>query len=219
MCRSEAGDRHNIIATTGVLSEFDLDAHSLEEVCAALPPTLFDQVVASVERGAQHGAIRGVANVVGYTLRAQQVPAHIAQAIQQTIYYGSYFLLRYHEYMSQQAQPDWHHTVWATLSAAVDTGSMWAVTAGLNWLSQVAHRAEKQAHQTGWTRTGNAFKFFGDWVPYASYAYDPGRKLVVEQDIAGMAISVAKTVTSVTAGLATQQAIEQPGRMIVNRLL
>lgn len=197
LCRSESGDRHNIIASTGILSNIKLDAHSLEEVCESLPPTMFERVIGSAQQGAKHGSLRGLANVVGYTLQAHNVPKHIAHHIQQATYLAGYFALRYQDYLSQQENTDWHDIFNATCKAAFDTGSVWLANQALSWFCQKANQLGKQAQQHGWAKTGSMFKFFGNAAPHAVLAHQVYNQGVLE------------VATSIASGVAAQTAVEQ----------
>lgn len=199
LCRSESSDRHNLFVTTGVLSQYKFETSSLEEVCAALPPTLFDTVITSAARGAKHGAIRGVSNVIGYTLQARKFPEHFAQRVQQFVYYGGYFLLRYHECFSQRQDGSWQSAITAAYEAAADTGSIFIMNAVVNQLCQTAQNLSHSAIQRGWSRTGRAIRFFGDNCPHSFFVYKAAKEGVVS------------AATSAAAEITTQYAIEQIG--------
>lgn len=205
LCRSEAGDRHNIIATTGIFSTLEIDTHSLEEICQALPPTLFDRVMTSAKQGAQHGAVRGVAHLFGYTLKSRGVPQKIAHSIEQTICYGGYFLLRFNTYAAQEEILDWSGTLHATCKAALDTGSMFIASHVMQKLSQSINRLREQVHKNGFIKASKALGFFSSAAQYSVYAYDAMHQGIVEVG------------TSFVAGGLTQYTIEQIGERAVGR--
>lgn len=206
LCRSEQGDRHNIIATTGLLANFAIDAATLEEVCASLPPTLFDRVITSAAQGAQHGVVRGIANVVGFTLTAHQVPEQISTGIQRCIQYGGYFLLRCHSYLSQEENSDWPTVFNATIKAACDTGSMLVMSSAVNWLSKKMQQIAHNAQQKGHAHTSRLFGFFSKISSYGVYAYDASQRGAVE------------VASSVIAGGGAQAATEYLYHSAVKRL-
>lgn len=207
LCRSETRDRHNIIATTGVLSEFTVDSHSLEEVCSALPPTVFDRVVTSAIQSAEHGAMRGFANVVGHTLQEARIPKSTANHFSQLIYYSGYFLLRYWEYASHLENDDWHNIFYAANKSIYDISSILLLNIIIGLLGKAANHLGQQAQQSGWSNTGKLFKFFGTASQYGIYAYNAAQNGLVE------------TAASIASGAIVQTLIEQAGKLIISRVL
>ena len=205
LCRSEEGDRHNIIATTGIFTNISIDTHSLEDICQALPPTLFDQVVTSARQGAEHGALRGIAHVVGYTLKSSSVPPKIAESIQQLIHFGGYFLLRWNAYAAQEKNLDWSGAMNAAIKAAQDTGSMFIVSHVMQWMTQSINQLREKAYESGFTRTSYALGLFGRAAQYGVYAHDAMQRGVLD------------VAASVSAGGLTQYAIEQVGERAIDR--
>ncbi len=205
LCRSEAGDRHNIIATTGVLSNFNIETSSIEEICLALPPTTLDRVISSTVRGGTHGAMRGAANVIGYALQAQNVPTNVANYIQKIAYYGGYFILRYQDYVAQEKELDSRGMLNASLKAGADTGSLVAFSFATNLFWNLADRLGQSAQQRGWLNTSKTLKFFGTAGYYGIYAYDACKQGVLE------------ATASIAAGSISQNVVEYTGKQIVNR--
>lgn len=204
LCRSETGDRHNLIATSGVLSSININAQSLHEVCEALPPTFWENVITSATQGAKHGAIRGVSQAIGYTLQARQVPKHIADRVQHFIYYGGYFLLSYHQHLAKIADNSWQSMLTATYQAVLDTGSILFINTFLNRFCKVTQQWGERATKRGYMKLGRTCSFFGNVSGYGRYAYSISR-----QGIEGAA--------SILSGSVTQYAIERAGQAIANK--
>ena len=64
-CRSVDGATHNIVATTGVVSEFPIDAALAQNICSVLPPTWQDRVhhyASSLQSSVAHGVLNGTLN-------------------------------------------------------------------------------------------------------------------------------------------------------------
>ena len=213
LCRSEAGDRHNVIATTGIFSAISIDAHSVNDICQALPPTMFDRTVTSAEKGATFGAICGVAHLVGYTLKSLAVRPSIAHYISQATCYSGYFLLSFNAYAAQETTcntytaPEEMLACSSTLNAAVkallDTGSMFITSSVIQWLSQSINQIGESAKQRGFFQTSKLLGFFNKVVPYAIYTHDAG---------------VVNATAGITAGGLTQYMVEQVGEKVVNSL-
>ena len=192
LCRSDSGDRHNVIAVSGVFANVDIDAKTIDEVCAALPPTLFDRVAVNAQHGATTGLLRGVSNVAGYTLQARNVPPSITKYIRDAIYYGGYFMLHCHNRVAEEG-----FTVTAMLRAAADTGSLFAVNTAVSWVMQAARVVGAKAAQSGWSKMGGMFNFFANNGSYLVYAANARQHGVVE------------TAAGLAAGAAAQLAVEQ----------
>ncbi len=196
-CHSKARDRHNIIATTGVLSQFEIDANSkfIQETCRVLPPTLWDTVTTNAEQGAKHGVLRGISNVVGYTSKAKQA----------FVYYGGYYLWRFQGCIAQQQDSNWESVLHATYQAAVDTGSIFAITTVVNQVCRAANWSSQCATKSGWSKTGGLFKFLGNHGSKSIYAYNAHQQ------------GIANTAASFAAGSVAQFMVEKVGYAMTSR--
>jgi len=199
LCRSENGERHNIIASTGIFERVTIKADTLEEVCAALPQTLFDSVVSTAQQSAMYGGVRGIANVVGYTLAAKQVPTEITQAIQKAVGLTGYFLLRFNHHLSNALCQEAPNILDALVHSAIDTGSILITGMVLDKVCGALQYMGRSAKDCGWTRAGQVFSFFGNHGNKAMYGVQAFQQGVVE------------TVTAVASGNIVERVVETTG--------
>lgn len=202
LCRSETGDRHNILELTGVLSNQRIDSSKLENVCAALPPTPVEQFIAQARHPAQHGATRGIANTVGYALEQTGYSDTIANISKEAVYYGGCFMLSFYEHYTQTQE-----VTSATYQAAAHIGALLFTNTLLHktrewsaWLGQKASDAE-------WTKTGQALGAVSDYAGYGRYAYN------------GYAHGITDTATQMIVGGVVEKVVETVGVAGVDGLL
>lgn len=129
LCFSEDKSRHNIIALTGILKDFQIDGLNIEEVCVTLPPTLFDEVFCSAGRG----VLLGTSNVIAASLRTQGLSPRTSFAIAKIAYYGSIFGIKFSHYYAQlQESNDANDAINAFFAAALETGQLVLINSAFN---------------------------------------------------------------------------------------
>ena len=51
LCKSESGDRHNLYKTEGIFDDVIINTDNIEEICAAFPPTFWDDLIDCAMKG------------------------------------------------------------------------------------------------------------------------------------------------------------------------
>ena len=211
LCRSEDGTRHNIIKVTGVFEKLDIESQlkTVEDICAALPPTVIEQITKTAKRSAQHGAIRGTASVVEYGLEKTGYSKEFARKAYYGLYYGLIFTMSYLERYSQtdETLPEHQRVMSAAYQAIYDTLTLVFMQIILKEACATANDIGNFADRKGWSQTGRFFNAVGLYGGYGIYAKETLERGPVH------------AITSLASGIATEKAIEVMGKKVVDRLV
>lgn len=159
-CRSVNGKQHNIIETTGLLSEPRINASATEEICRMpIPPNVWDRVGA----GALQGAVCGAVDVLGYALEAKQVSKKTSQRIQDLFYYGIMLWMRYTEHLAEEKS-----STDALKEAIVETVLMYCMQLSFKLIDYIATRCEQGQP----TYLSQGLSFFSRSLKLAPIAYN-----------------------------------------------
>lgn len=210
LCFSEDRQRHNVISTAGILSRYNItDQMSVEEVCEALPPTLFDRALISAGNAAVHGALRGGANVVGFTLESFGVVSkEVAYYLNQSVYYSGFFVLRFSVYCQQmQEYNNLSGYFNAMYAAAIETGQLFIANVVLNSVGTLLEKAGESLEANNWSLLGKVFKKGGHAIArFGIFVYQAADRGIVP------------ATASLVAGTAANLAVEEPGKYIVSSM-
>ena len=190
-CRSQNGERHNIIETTGLLSKQRVNASAAEEICRLpMPPSVWDKA----KDVALQGAIGGAVDVLGYALEAKQVSKKTSQMIQDLFYYGAMLWMRYSEHLAEEK------TSFDALKEAIaETVLMYCIHLSFKLIDYAATRCE-QGQQT---YLGQGLSFFSRSLKLAPLAYN--------------VITQPKEIAAyMGAGLFAQELVRKTGRELVD---
>lgn len=204
LCTGKDGKGHNLIETTGIFSDFEIQPEmNIEEVCRVLPPSLFESTVMKIQAGAyeglQQGAMRGGANVFGYTLRSAGVSEKVAGYLSELTYYSGFFLLRFNSHLIEADYLS------AMLQAAIDTGNLLLVSAVIQATTNLLDYAGNQLSQT-YKEAGNLVKGASALIGRLGiFAWN-----AIRQD-------PVATTTQIITGALTQTAVETVGTYVVDQ--
>ncbi len=195
LCRSENGESHNLIKTTGVLNNFHItDKMSIEEICHSLPPTLFERVVVSAGNAAIHGGLRGASNVVGFALESSGVSNNKSYYLTQFSYYGSYFAWKAGAYSANtQEYNNPNQILNALYSAAVETGQILLINTTLSLTQKLLEKT-------------NLPRLCSSLISFGVFGYHAANTGLLE------------AAAAITSGAATELATTEIGSYIVSKL-
>ena len=211
-CRSVAGDQHNVLELTGVLSEIDLEMESAftENICTDLPPTYGKQLAGYACQASAYGAVRGLGQVVNYTFQksgaATNMVALLVGALVQ--YGGVYAISLVSHYMRHVVNhDDLTHAILEAAGLAVIDLMQWVVLdLGLQVVQHIFLWLEEYTRvYCGWNKRSDVLQKVGHWLPYSIYA---------RQLISG---DVLPATVSLGAGTIAQKVIEGAGKAGVDR--
>lgn len=202
LCRAKLGDQHNMISTTGIFSQFKIDVNSIEDICAELPPSTYEEISLTLCHSVQHGVLCGTSNLIHDFLQITQVPKHIANTIHHSIYYGGYFLLSYNQYTKEEQNENVQNNLNAFYYAIVKTGSILLTNLFLNRLTQTINDLSHQALNNEQHRLGKVLGYISNYGIYACN--------VTQQ-------RVTTTLANIAIASGVQTFIEKSGRTLLNR--
>ena len=211
LCKSADGSQNNILSMTGLFdsdifrAQLRVATPALENVCAALPPTVGEQMVAAGWQAAGLGTIGGAANVFGYTLKINGFSEHACTFARGALYYGTVFSWQFNQHYqalgpAADSVSEAQRLTTAAYQAAYDTGSLAVVQIGLSYASRLAGWAERKTAESGWNKTSRFFGWVKKTVPFGSYAYQSYQQ----------GVSVASG--SVAAGAGTEIGVTAVGK-------
>ena len=190
-CRSVNGERHNIIATTGLLSERTVNASAAEEICRLpIPPSFWDRVGA----GALQGAIGGAVDVLGDVLEVKQVSKTTSQIIQDLFYYGAMLWMRYTEHLAEEKS-----STDALKEAIVETVLMYCIHLSFKLIDYATTRCEQRSH----THLNQGFSFFS-------------RTLKLVPLVSNLMQQKEQAAAFIATSIVTQELVRSTGRDIVD---
>src|SRR3990167_8189700 len=196
-CRSELGDRHNVLKTSGIFSQLKLDTNTTDNICAALPPTFFEELMQSALHSVKHGAIRGLAKVVGHVTAVSKKSKMTVEMTQYGAYLLGYFLLCCYNNKESQNND-------RCLNATLNTLFMAAMNIFMLSICYILKFFGNYAAQHGWNKTGNIFKFVSEYTQYGIFAMEAKQR------------GILAAASSVAAGCASQLLIEGSGKKLVD---
>jgi hypothetical protein len=207
-CRSEAGDKNNIVSVTGIYAEHfykELKTATIEDICAALPPTLLERMQKTAIDSGLHGAIRGVSNVLNEALNKCGISKRASRIASQATFYGLFFSSRvasksYDESNSQSLENNilrsfWETACLATMNVAIDAGS------------EILGYASDQFRRAGHAMSARVLNKASQWLPFTSIFYQ------------GVPSDAVNTITSLASSTAAQKVVEAVGHYALNRKL
>ncbi len=202
-CRSELGDRHNIIKTTGVFTQFPINATNAKEVCEVLPPTALESLMNTATHSAIHGALRGMANLVRHNEKRRKTSHMNAALTQYAVYLFGYFLLCSFENIQSKNSNSY---LTAIVPARIKTALMMLMNIFMMCVCYGLKCIENQAAQNGWNKTGKVFSLASEYFQYGIFALDAKQR------------GITTVATSVAFGCAAQTLVENGGKMLVDRV-
>ena len=207
LCRSADGSRHNVIETTGVLKGFDINAaiENIDDVCTNLPPTRTEQLTSVVIVSTKHGAVRGVANVIGQAMEQKGFSRSVASKAREAFYYVSLFTMNTASYYCQDQRQNDELTKLSTAAyqATIDTTSLFFTNTLLNIACKASSWLGKKADRAGWNQSAGFFKGVAQYAGYGGYAYSTVTRDPVEAGV------------SIMSGILAQTAVEQAGAVVL----
>ena len=208
LCRSEDGNRHNLIETTGVLTRFDVDAavEQVDDICTELPPTETEQLKSVSIASATHGAMRGTANVIGRAMEQKGFSHSLASKAREAFYYAGMFTVSTIGYYSQDHQQDDEVTKLTTAAyqGAADTASLFIFNTLLKVACKASHWLAQKADRAGWYQSASFCKGVAQYADYSIYAYNTLTRGPVDAGI------------SIASGTLAQTAVECVGNAVLN---
>jgi hypothetical protein len=212
ICRSEDGTRHNIIALTGVLAKYDdigEKLQTIENICESLPPTFTQELIQVTVRGAQHGAIKGAANTISYTLDKGGFSKQASYYANCTIYYGGMFTLHYtYRYQDIASDiPEVQKIATVAFQAAVDTATLAFTQTVIHQGCKLINWFGQKVQQYSWEKTGSTLQWLSGYAGYGSYAYQAYSQ------------GVLHTGVSIVSGATSEKILEKIGKYTVAKLL
>lgn len=201
-CRSELGDRHNVVKKTGILEQFPINTTGTQEICASLPPTFLESMIYSATQGAKHGAVRGLSNVVNYTLTHSNQPKSVVKTAEFALYFTGLFLMTTYDnlntFKNNRFSDVMAQSIFSTLFFMMTNLLIQFVCYGIKYLGEVATQNE-------WRKTGEGLIQLSRYASLGIYALNAKQN------------GVAMTVASIAAGSASQFAVEKTGQATLDR--
>lgn len=179
--------------------------NALPEVFEALPlPTFFENIIHSAKEGAKHGSLRGITNASAYALERFNQPKSVITTAQLGIYWTGLVLMMLYENMNLPQQRDRNFSnvfIQSVLSAAF----FMAINMCLQLITSGIKNIGRKATQNGWITSGKILNKLSDYLPLSIYALNAARQG-----------EIAMTVASISSGIISQFAIEQPSKVIID---
>ena len=203
LCRDEAGTRTNLVEATGVgepvMGEIQAalaeDPNVIENICEKLPPTESELLKASVMQGAGSGAVRGIANTVGYAMKKYGIKEKTIHLTKELITYGFYFQSRLSAHCETDAS-----SLEACGHAAMETAQFACISKACQLVDYLGQQTAKKEHGK---YLGSALSIFSKFAPLAYSAKQDGW---------------TRTTAAVTTSLAVEHWVSQEGENAVNAL-
>lgn len=199
-CRSESGDRHNVLKTSGILSQFKLDTNTTDVICAVLPPTFFEELMQCASHSIKHSAIRGLAKVIGHAAAASKKSKMTVEMTQYGAYLFGYFLLCCYDNRQSQNNDGY-------LNAVLNTTFMAAINIFMLCVCYALKSVGNYAAEHGWNKTGNIFRLGNEYAQYGIFAMDAKQRGIVA------------AVSSIASGYTAQSVVETVGNRVIDRVL
>ena len=201
LCRDVNSVRTNIVEATGVgepvMSEIQAalaeDPNVIENICEKLPPTERELFQASVKQGAENGAVRGIANTVGYAMKKYGIKEKTIHLTKELITYGFYFQSRLSAHCETDAS-----SLEACGHAAMETAQFACISKACQLVDYLGQQTQKKRHGK---YIGGALSFFSKLAPIA---------ISVKQE------GWIRTTAAVTTSLAVEQWVSEEGKNIVD---
>lgn len=199
LCVTKEGG-NNIISTRGILKEFSITSDMpVDEICAILPPTLFDRVYFSVQESALTGGSRGFSNVIAAWLQSRGYSKQVARTVGELSFYGTTISVRFMDYYNHMQELDeTTRCCNALYYAAMDTGSLLLTNFTLSALSHLVQAAGDYVQKTYNDWIGQWIKKAGSVIQFGLYANRIAQQGIIE--------GPAAIAAGVTAEIATESA-------------
>jgi hypothetical protein len=199
---SQNAERHDIVQLTDTLEQIQDEPNSteatFEEVCASLPPTFLEKMLASAKGGAQQGFLRGLANTLEYALQKNHVPSLKTAVIKSSFYYSSYFMMKViQKYGATNVTQVAYEAMW-------ETGQLALTHIALRHASQLISKFGTWADRKHWLKTARILESVSQNLGYGVRAYQQG---------------LAKATTSKVAGTLVEKTVQTAGKKTVGCFL
>ena len=145
----------------------------------------------------KHGAIRGLAKVVGHVTAVSKKSKMTVEMTQYGAYLLGYFLLCCYDNKESQNND-------RCLNATLNTLFMAAMNIFMLSICYILKFFGNYAAQHGWNKTGNIFKFVSEYTQYGIFAMEAKQR------------GILAAASSVAAGCASQLLIEGSGKKLVD---
>lgn len=202
-CLSKDGSRHNIIKSTGFLSELQVaERIDTDEVCLTLPPlplSLLERVASSASHAAIHGVLRGGTRVMDTTLQSVGVSKPVSYMASQITFYGFIFTMKYNMYRNQS---DDNNT--AAAKAAYDAGQLLLANVLFNVAANVIDKVGNSLEKNNWKLLGKGVKRCGSMARFGYFAYNAAE-------------SPAETSVALVSGAATEILTQKAGNFFIKK--
>ncbi|MBA3662546.1 MAG: hypothetical protein H0W64_12560 [Gammaproteobacteria bacterium] len=207
LCAYPEGNKHNIVSMTGIFKGIKLPPQgTIDEICAVLPPSLFDKVIFATKNAVGHGLLRGSTKVLALTLRTHGWPNKTVIPIKGITYYGALFAMQFQQFFKQSQNEDQLKQIVMSLQqAAYATGNIWIINQTLHFISHLLDLTKQNVKDKGWERLSMSFDYLSRIARFGIFARD-----IKDQGLVATAASLA-------AGTATEVATEQAGSYFLSR--
>ena len=208
-CRSELGDRHNIVKTTGIFSKLLINATATQEICEALPPTFSENMFYSAAQGAKYGALRGISAVTGETLKHFKQPKSVITLAQFGVYWTGLVLILFFENINSSKQDRDFPAV--MMQSIISATFFMVIDLCLQCVAHGLKNVGEKATKNGWNKTGETLVKLSSALPLCIYAWKT-RHMKNDEYMQ----YTAATAVGVAAGCASQLVIEGSGKKLVD---
>ena len=204
LCRSKAGNQHNLYAKEGIFNDIIIDTDDIEEICASLPPTFWDNLLHAAIKGGFNGALRGASSMVSHIAKHKGYTTNTATILSKISYYLMYFIAcMAQNNVDSHPQEGWINIVQIMQQTATVISIDACLTIAQILMRQSAHQCYRRGHEY----IGKSLHKLSACVPFGLLAYQAHTQGVVNSSV-GFASAVA-----------ANQAVEYCGTKTIDYLM